>query len=1247
MGTTYPTDDGKRRCGDKNRRVDSYCCKQSCCPTYQHEWYSNFLAILLIIAGCDDGDVAEWKSQDESETSLNNNCDIRLPKAVKSYESTFGAIFRLDRSDDDTWLVDSGATIHVVRHISYLSRVVSRHNLQNLKVANGDSVHVDAIGEVDLQVNDHNGKLHTITLKNVHVASGIDANIISVSKLSRGGIRTVFGEHGKPNYFKICNVGAKIPFDSMPNGHYRFDPDKPEIWAVSDQILHSRLGHIGEKRFHHAKHNTTGLDFAGSKHAKACPTCDATAPKRRITRKSDDGRTTSDAQFFGREVRVLATSVQGFGGKVNSDLYGPLPASVDGKFKYAINFYDKDTKTGHVEFLRSKSSSEVQEALQSFQRKFDVKVKQWHTDNGGEFSSNDLRDFCDELAIKRTWSIPYESRGNSRAERYWGLLARPMRAMLKESGLPLTFWTYAMQHSAQLHDMLPTRGLPDWMSPFEARTGIKPDIGKLRVFGCRCFVYLEKHERRSKASPTHVEAVHLGCDPERTGGYMVYIPSLKRFTTATHIRFRESEFLPNITGFGSSQKLEKRDHPNRVAFREDSTDDNLASTRDLTDSINSAPHADESRSADEANRSADAERAERDQSYDHGGREKWSEDHCSDSSCTKGRHPPDEPHSYEEFGGDVGRPSARTRGALSRANTIDEHAHLSMLSVRMGALAMFAGCGVGVSRPYLFNIEADGMVPEPKSFNEAMSSHLAYKWQQAMDKEIADLLGHETWELVRRDSIPKGRRASKSKWVYKIKYLRDGTIERFKARFVVCGYSQIKGQDYTRAFSSTLRATSFRILLAIAAYEGLTLHQMDVTNAFTQADIDEDLWVEQAKGFEIYDKDGGEMVLKLKRALYGTKQAGRLWQDTLRQHLLDLGFKCSISDPCLFSLQSNIGKILLGVYVDDIIVASSNQQAFEWFSTNFTSKFRSKYLGKLEWFLGVAIDQDSKGVTIHQEKYICDLADKFLPDIKHVNILRDTPAVPERFRKLGKATSDEEREKMRTRPYLQLVGSLLYLSVMCRPDIAYHMSVLCRYMGDPSEECFNQALSVLTYLYKTRDYKIRYSKDLVVVPGCLWEDRHKIHNNMGFHVFSDSSWGDNNPTYGYVSFMAGGPVSWTSKNCKSADSSCEAEYTAASKASRDVTFIRNVCDDLGYTLCGSLAIAVDNTAAIDVAYNLGVTGRNKHFEREIHYIREKVAELKVKLTWVATKHQTADICTKCLEKVDFMRHRDSLIRQFA
>ena len=209
---------------------------------------------------------------------------------------------------------------------------------------------------------------------------------------------------------------------------------------------------------------------------------------------------------------------------------------------------------------------------------------------------------------------------------------------------------------------------------------------------------------------------------------------------------------------------------------------------------------------------------------------------------------------------------------------------------------------------------SEGAVSCPDTFEQATTCHDSDKWWDSMHKEIADLLKSDTWDLVSRSTLPRGRKPTKNRWVYTIKYNRDGTIERRKSRFVVCGYSQVKGKDFERAFSATLRATSFRCLLAIASGRKLQLEHFDITNAFTQAVLDDvDIWVEPAKGFDKLRDRFGTFVLKLKKALYGTKQASRLWQQTLAAFLIDkLGFKRSTSDPCIFLLERDGGILIIG-----------------------------------------------------------------------------------------------------------------------------------------------------------------------------------------------------------------------------------------------------------------------------------------------------------------------------------------------
>ena len=185
-----------------------------------------------------------------------------------------------------------------------------------------------------------------------------------------------------------------------------------------------------------------------------------------------------------------------------------------------------------------------------------------------------------------------------------------------------------------------------------------------------------------------------------------------------------------------------------------------------------------------------------------------------------------------------------------------------------------------------------------------------------MDREIRELLAKNTWIAER---VPSGRKNTRSRWIFSIKYKSDSTIDRFKARFVVCGYSQVPGVDYDKSFSSTMRATTFRALMAIAATRNLRAEHIDVSNAFCQAELDGvSIWVEPPRGFG--GLCGKGFGLRLLKALYGTKQASRLWQQTLAEWLLSKGFRRLKTDPCVFIKTVKGRPIIVGCYVDDLCV---------------------------------------------------------------------------------------------------------------------------------------------------------------------------------------------------------------------------------------------------------------------------------------------------------------------------------------
>ena len=1092
---------------------------------------------------------------------------------------------------------DSGATCHCFNQRSLFSSITLEDPGINVRVANNTIVRAEAIGTVPLLLRNANGKLFRYELQNVLLLPCFGSNLVSIRKLfDDHGITTVFGSRA---FFETRDNDVLYLDDARDGMHFSAHS---AIHGVPSSLYHKRFGHIGERRMLRALRNAE-LPHVNEPKSK-CPACEESGKQRRKPRPYRRA-IRNIKPLFGYKKQYTY-----FGEMVYSDLMGPMPASAIHKFTYAICFVDAATGFAFTVALKNKLAANVLAAFQLFlslHREYlrDGRVSEWHCDNGGEFTSTNLHDFCIEIATRRSWSVPYVSNTNAKAERFWGCILRPMRSMFADSKVPFSLWPYCMEHATLLHNVMPSSSLERNMSPFELVYDRKYDISLFRVFGCTVYYKVPARQLANRFSRRSVPAVHLGMDSSRSG-YKVFVPCLKRFTTVPkQARFDESTMCSpdgSFVGCHEDYSSDRSVGPSSSSVPNDVSDEPSPVRRPAVTPVPNVPI-----SVDPEPNSDGIQP-------------------IRDVSQRPTRTLPN-----------------RTRGQPDRfipgkANTVLSENHISCsrqwvnIIDALGSQMVFA---IDISR-----------VQAPANYRSAKSSTLWFQWSASMDNEMAGLLKHDTWELVSRSSLPRNRKPTKSKWVYVIKHARDGTIEKFKSRFVVCGYSQIEGLDFDQAFSSTLRSTSLRTLLALAAQHGLQLDHVDVSNAFTQALIDEDIWVEPPKGYEVRDADGTTKVLKLRKALYGCRQSGRLWQDTLRQWLLEYGFTSSVHDPCIYILRRNGAVLLIGVFVDDLVCAHNNASGvFKSFLACFMERFNSKHLGLLSWYLGMAVDQSAAEISIHQGKYIMDMVSKYIEGPVSERILRDTPCVPEKFRQLNRAADDAERDFMRDKDYLGLVGSLLYLSTTCmsRPDISYHMSVLCKFMSDPSRDCHDAAMGVLLYVYKTRERRIRYTIGSKT-PACLHQFNREINGNYGFHSFSDSSWGVPNPVFGYCLWLSNGPISWCAKTCKSADSSCEAEYTAASKALRDVKFVRYLCEDMGYPLTGRLVNAVDNTAAIDTASNRGVTARNKHYEREIHWIRSEVEFDRAVLAFVPTLEQRADLFTKALDKTALYRHLDAFVR---
>jgi hypothetical protein len=253
----------------------------------------------------------------------------------------------------------------------------------------------------------------------------------------------------------------------------------------------------------------------------------------------------------------------------------------------------------------------------------------------------------------------------------------------------------------------------------------------------------------------------------------------------------------------------------------------------------------------------------------------------------------------------------------------------------------------------------------PYNMQEALSND---DWKSAMDAEYRALLRNQTWHLVPPES---GRNLIDCKWIYKVKHKANGSIDHYKARLVAKGFKQCIGIDYDDTFSPVVKPTTIRLVLAIADSQGWSLCQLDIQNTFLHGVLEEDVYMKQPPVF--VDPVHPSYHCKLDKALYGLKHAPRAWYSHLSDKLHSLGFVSSKADISLFMYCKGQVTIFLLIYANDIIIASSSNQAIDALLLDLQRDFALKDLGPLHFFLGVQVTPIFDGILLSQEKYKQDL----------------------------------------------------------------------------------------------------------------------------------------------------------------------------------------------------------------------------------------------------------------------------------
>ncbi|WVZ82976.1 hypothetical protein U9M48_030174 [Paspalum notatum var. saurae] len=420
------------------------------------------------------------------------------------------------------------------------------------------------------------------------------------------------------------------------------------------------------------------------------------------------------------------------------------------------------------------------------------------------------------------------------------------------------------------------------------------------------------------------------------------------------------------------------------------------------------------------------------------------------------------------------------------------------------------------------------------------------------------------------------------KWVYKVKRDERGEVVRHKARLVARGFVQREGIDFEEVFAPVARMESVRLVLALAATRGWNVHHMDVKSAFLNGELKEEVFVKQPPGFVVAGQE--HRVLRLRKALYGLRQAPRAWNVKLDESLTRLGFAKCETEHALYTRRAERGQLVVGVYVDDLVVTGTSEQDIVAFKEEMKKLFRMSDLGLLTYYLGIEVEQGTDSITLRQSAYARKLLERSGGGLQ------------------GQQNADGGEDQAEQGEH----GGKGYVS---------------RFMEDPREDHLTAVKHLLRYVAGTLDYGIVYPR--------------RGRGKAELIGYSDSDMGGDvngrKSTSGLIFFLGKCPISWQSQKQRIvALSTCEAEYVAAATACCQGVWLRRLLQEITGEDHRAPVLRVDNKSAIELAKNPVLHDRSKHIDIRFHFIRDCVNGGRIVLGHVETGQQLADILTKPL-----------------
>lgn len=1048
--------------------------------------------------------------------------------------------------NSSAWYIDSGATCHMSNDKSLMSNFEAGPPVF-VTVASGDNI--ESLGRGDVKVPLTSGSKTICDV--IHVPQ-LTTNLLSVSKMTQKGLEVHFDSETCTIFDKNSDVVATA---TAVNGVYELDifsgstntnyAGTASAKEVTQELWHKRLAHLNSRSMRLLKEGMAqGINY-NEVDFKTCVAC----------LEGKQSRQSFPKQSFNRAKEKLEL--------IHTDLCGPMSEQSLSGAKYLLTFIDDFSRMTFGYFLKAKS--EVLEVFIKFktliENEFNLNIKCIRSDNGKEYVNNKFQAYLDQHGIRHQTTVPYCPQQNGVAERANRTIIEAARCMLQEAKLAKPFWAEAVNTAIYIKNKSPSKAIRGY-TPEELWYGVKVDLSHLRVFGCMAYCLIPD-ETRKKLDAKSKRCIFVGYCPNTKGYRLVDPDNLRKCIKSRDVVFMEDVYYESSTKECSeyiinSKVNQKSDNERPTCYIdliETEASDALLDSNTISEPLTM--------------QLASVSPERREEIDDTISGEEFLSTHSLNSPLSESvdNSDPNDPTWYPD----------------STDLCSDE-------STEMAAL----------TNPTTTCFSEN---PDPTTVKGALSGQESNEWRAAMKDEFESFEHNKAWTLV---NIPSGKTPVKCKWIFKKKRGALGEVLRYKARLVAKGFTQQYGVDYEETFSPVVRYSTIRLLLAVAAQNGLSVDHMDVKTAFLNGDLKEVVYMEQPQGYEVPGKE--KHVYKLHKAIYGLKQASKAWYDKINNVLINLGFKKSLCEPCVYVRGEKEDLLIIALYVDDILLFSHGTKVKDELKLELTKKFEMKDLGLAKHILGMRLIQEEGNISLDQELYIKDMLNQF--NMIECNEIA-TPL--ETGLKLAKGKEPDIHSK-----YRSLIGSIMYVAVCTRPDIAHAASYLSQFNNCNSDTHWKAAKRVLRYLKKTMHYKILFQKS----------------PNFTITGYADADWGsdliDRRSYTGYVFKIGEAAVSWESRKQRTvALSTAEAEYMALCDAAKEAMFIRNFFREcLDSSIC--IPIFNDNQSALKLCLNQMFHSKSKHIDLRHHFVRQAVSEGVIQIQYLSTQNMIADILTKAL-----------------